>query len=52
MFFINIYFKTICQKVPDKIGLLINKEYNSLNSITKKMFLSQKKKQYRKIRKN
>ena len=35
-YLLNIYFKTICQKVPDKIGLLINKEYNSLNSITKK----------------
>ena len=35
-YLLNIYFKTICQKVPDKVGLLINKEYNSLNSITKK----------------
>ena len=35
-YLLNIYFKTICQNIPDKIIFLINKEYNSLNSITKK----------------
>ena len=35
-YLLYIYFKTICQKIPDKVGLLINKEYNSLSSITKK----------------
>ena len=25
-FLLNIYFKTICQKIPDKVGLLKNKE--------------------------
>ena len=35
-YLLNIYFKTICQKLPDKVGLLINKEYNTLSSITKK----------------